>query len=350
MPIPGTEPDHQPNRKLDLNFYHPMKPTPANAEIRRPIPEGNSKPEPRRKARTRRPCSNGMHLTMVPDFGFRISDFMQQAVMRLARTVLCAAFWFTSYFCLLTSAFALLPEPDNILYGSITLDGQPVTASRTDIVVEARRLISGPAIASYRMGSSPQAGDFYTLRLAMESLSPLSDPNASLVGEGLFIVVTDSTGLRLQTGYSVAVPGTVQRLDFGAAVSDADGDGMPDAWETLVLGSTALGANSLTANGQTAFHNYVAGSNPNDSNTTFQVGVSTDNLQVQVSFFARRAQGIGYENRTRTYTLESAPNLDGGTWFTITGLTNILGNDQDVLYFETRTNSPLFYRARVALQ
>jgi hypothetical protein len=349
MLTPGTEPDHQLNRKLDLNLPHPMNTTPANAEIRRPNPEGNPKSEPRREARTRRPCSNGVHLTSVSDFGFRISDFLVP-VLPCWSKALKAASLFTFYFLLLPSAFALIPEPDNVLYGSIILDRQPVTAARTDIVVEARRLIAGPAIASYRMGSSPQAGDFYTLRLAVESLSPLSDPNASPVGEGLFIVVTDSTGLRLQTGYSVALPGTVQRLDFGESAVDADGDGMPDAWETLVLGGTALGANSLTANGQTAFHNYVAGSNPNDPNTTFQVSVSTDNLQLQVSFFARRAQGVGYENRTRTYALESAPNLDGGTWSALTGLTNILGNDQDVLYFETRTNSPLFYRARVALQ
>ena len=78
--------------------------------------------------------------------------------------------------------------------------------------------------------------------------------------------------------------------------------------------------------------------------------VSTGNQQLQVSFYARRAQGIGYEGRTRTYALESAPNLDGVSWSNIPGLTNILGIDDTVLFFETRTNSPLFYRARVSLQ
>src|SRR5437867_2880970 len=91
---------------------------------------------------------------------------------------------------------ATLPEPDNILYGSITLDGALVTAARTDVVIQARRTTNGPAIASYRMGSNPALGNFYSLRLLLESVSPISDTNASQVAQSLSIVVTDSTGVR----------------------------------------------------------------------------------------------------------------------------------------------------------
>ena len=69
---------------------------------------------------------------------------------------------------------ATVTEPDNLIYGNITLNNVLVTAARTDVVVEARRTTNGPAIASYRMGSDPAAGNFYTLRLAIESVTPLN--------------------------------------------------------------------------------------------------------------------------------------------------------------------------------
>ena len=43
-------------------------------------------------------------------------------------------------FVLLQSARAEIKEPDNLLYGTISLDGVPVTSARTDVVVEARHL------------------------------------------------------------------------------------------------------------------------------------------------------------------------------------------------------------------
>ena len=96
------------------------------------------------------------------------------------------------------AACASIPEPDNILYGNITLDGALVTAARNDVVIEARRLTNGPAIASYRMGSDPALGNFYSLRLLLESVAPVSDTNASQISDSVFIVVSDGSGLRAQ--------------------------------------------------------------------------------------------------------------------------------------------------------
>jgi hypothetical protein len=243
-----------------------------------------------------------------------------------------------------------LPEPDNILYGTITLDNQPVTAARADVVVEARRLISGPAVASYRMGSSSQAGGYYSLRIPLESALPLINPDASLTGDSLFIVVLDASGIRSQTTYTVGDRAMVQRLDFGSAVLDGDGDGLPDAWETLNFGSLNVAANSINLNGQTALQNYVAGTNPNDTNSVFSVSVSiTNNLRL-VSFQAFRAEGVGYEGLSRYYSLEYSTNVGASAWAGVDNYTNLLGNNQTLTYQSSDTNSPVFYRGKVWLQ
>ena len=270
--------------------------------------------------------------------------FAHSAAIRLIRTAVAL---------LLLVRVALragVPEPDNVLYGTITLDNQPVTANRTDVVVEARRLIGGPAIARYPMGSSAQAGNFYSLRVSLESAQPLFDPNASLVGDSLFIVVLDGSGIRSQSIYTVGDRGAVQRLDFGAAVLDSDGDGLPDAWERLHLGSTSPTPNSINANGQTTLQNYVAGTNPNDTNSLFRVAVTASGANALFSFQALRAEGTGYEGLSRYYSLEYSTNAGAGLWLGLNNSTNLLGNNQTITYQPPGTNGPAFYRGRVWLQ
>jgi len=243
-----------------------------------------------------------------------------------------------------------VPEPDNLVYGTIVLDNVQVTAARTDVTVEARRLIDGPPVASYRMGSSSQTGSFYALRIPLESGAPLLDPNASLAGDSLFIVVLDTSGVRAQASYTVGGRAATERLDFGAAVADSDGDGLPDAWETLNFGNLDQGPNSISPNGQTALQNYIAGTNPNDTNSTFSLRVDLTNGLGQVSFSALRAEGIGYEGMSRYYSLEYSTNAGGIPWLPVDGYTNLLGNNQTVIYEAVGTNAAVFYRGSAWLQ
>ena len=74
------------------------------------------------------------------------------------------------------TAHAEISEPDNLLYGTIILDSALVTSARTDVVIEARRTMGDAPIATYRMGTNPQLGDFYLLRLTLESGSPTARP------------------------------------------------------------------------------------------------------------------------------------------------------------------------------
>src|SRR5262245_4203539 len=88
-------------------------------------------------------------------------------------------------FLFLHPAKAEIREPDNVLYGTITLNDGPVMATRTDVVIEARRLINGPPVASYRMGTNPRIGNFYALEVQLESVSPITNAAASQTGDTL---------------------------------------------------------------------------------------------------------------------------------------------------------------------
>src|SRR5262245_35785384 len=97
---------------------------------------------------------------------------------------------------------AVIPEPDNILYGTITLDNTPVTAELTNVMVEARRTVNGPIVASYRMGSDPQLGNYYSLRIPIESVAPILDTATAQAGDNLVILLRDASGVRAQTNFT----------------------------------------------------------------------------------------------------------------------------------------------------
>lgn len=244
---------------------------------------------------------------------------------------------------------ALIPEPDNILYGAITLDNLPVTAAHTNVVVEARRTTNGPAIARYRMGSDAQIGDFYSLKLALESVAPVTEENASETGETLIIVLRDTTGIRGQTNFTFGERGFVQRADFGLALLDGDGDGLPDAWELHHFGNLGSSPGSVMPNGQTALQHFVAGTNPNDPQGGFRLHINLTNDLKRVWFVAAQAEGPGYNGMTRRYTLEYRPNLAAGFWTEVPGYIDVPGNNQTVSYFTTGVGAPGYYRGRISL-
>jgi hypothetical protein len=251
---------------------------------------------------------------------------------------------------MLSAARATIPEPDNLIYGSIVLDGTLVTAARSDVVVEARRTTNGPAIASYRMGSDPALGSFYSLRLVLESVAPVSDTNASQISDSVFISVTDGSGLRAQTSYLIADRGVAERVDFGAAAVDSDGDGLPDAWELQRYSNLNQSPGSLAPNGMTALQNFIAGTDPNDPNGGFRLRIELTNQQKQVSFTALRAEGPGYDGMTRLYTLESNPTFAAASWTAVPSYTDIAGNNQTVDYLTGALDTPNFFRGKVLLQ
>lgn len=259
----------------------------------------------------------------------------------------------TSFLAILlatASARAALPEPDNLLYGSISLDDVAVTAARVDVAVEVRRTAGGPAISRYQMGNDPTVGNFYSLRIPLESGGGTPSENASATGDPLFIVVTDASGVRAQAAYTVGERGEVLRLDFGAAVSDADGNGIADLWEIEHFGAANQNPSAINRNGRTTLDNFVAGTDPNDGTDRFQVFASIVAGAREVSFVAREASGPGYAGLLRFYTLEATTNLGSGPWTPVPGYINVPGNNQNVIHTSPLAGPNIFYRGTVRLQ
>jgi len=247
-------------------------------------------------------------------------------------------------------AAAVVTEPDIVVYGSIMLDGVAVGADRTDVRVEARRTVDGPAVTTYQMGDNPAFGDFYSLLISIESVTPIGNSNSVQVGEALYITLLDGSGQRAQQSYQVTDRGVIERLDFGNTVMDGDHDGLPDAWELMHFGNLGQGTNSLAANGQTVWQNYLAGSDPTDPNAGFRLFMAASNNVKQVSFVAVRAEGPGYEGLVRLYTLEANSNLGAPAWSNVPGFADLAGDNQTIAYQTTGAESAEFFRGLIKLQ
>lgn len=251
-----------------------------------------------------------------------------------------------------TAVHAELPAPDNILYGTITLGSQPVSDADTNIVVEARRSINGPTIASYRMGSDAALGGFYRLNLKLEELASATESDASLAGESLVLVIRNQNGVQMQLPYQIPERGHAQRLDFGTTVSDSDNDGLPDVYELSVFGNlNPNGTGDEDNDGVKNKDEFTAGTNPNDRNGFFHLTITRSGpVNKLVSFFAVTAAGAGYAGHDRIYTLESTTNLALGNWRGVPNYTNVLGNNTTISYVSNEPDPQTFYRCRLQLR
>ncbi len=253
---------------------------------------------------------------------------------------------------LIAAARAELPAPDNILYGTITLGSQPVTDADTNVIVEARRTLNGPAIASYRMGSGAAMGGFYRLNLKLEELDPVTESDASRAGESIVLVILNQNGVQMQLPYQIPERGHAQRLDFGTTVSDSDNDGLPDLYELSVFGNlNPNGTGDEDNDGVKNKDEYIAGTNPNDRNGFFHLSIARSGpVNKLISFFAVTAAGAGYAGYDRIYTLESTTNLLIGNWRGVPNYTNLLGNNSTVTYVSNEPDAQTFYRCRLQLR
>jgi hypothetical protein len=114
-------------------------------------------------------------------------------------------------------AHATVPEPDNIIYGTITLGSTPVTASDTNVIVSISRTLGGLPIDTYQMGSLPAAGNDYSVRITLESLLPVANPAAALSNQLVYLSVNDGTGVRAQASIMVGGRGAVTLLNLAGA-------------------------------------------------------------------------------------------------------------------------------------
>lgn len=134
----------------------------------------------------------------------------------------------------------------------------------------------------------------------------------------------------------------------GSGRLDLDANGLPDQWELAALGPLGQSKDTVAANGCSLWQNYVAGTNPNNTNSLFRVSISLSNRQAVISFYGIVAAGAGYEGLNRFYSIESTA-IPGSIWLGVPGFTNMAGNNQPVTCVAPATNPVTFYRVTARL-
>jgi hypothetical protein len=137
------------------------------------------------------------------------------------------------------TSHAVIPEPDNLLYGKVTLDGQQITAANTDtrLVLE----YDGNEISSYTMGDFSAALNKYVLEVPIGSVNERYG-SALRVGDTLVIRYRQGATSILAADFNIAERGTAYEIDLALfsrdviigsdpTALDTDGDGISDKYE-----------------------------------------------------------------------------------------------------------------------
>jgi hypothetical protein len=149
---------------------------------------------------------------------------------------------------------------------------------------------------------------------------------------------------------TVAQPGSF--ATYGPVESavdpDADGDGMPDAWERLHFGDTNTdGTGDWDGDRLRDRDEYVAGTDPTNAASRLSMFITAADAAPWVGFNAVPvADGA---DGARLYSLESATSLMEAAWSGVPGWTNLDGLQGDVLYTNPASQGAVFYRAKTWL-
>ncbi len=116
-----------------------------------------------------------------------------------------------------TARAAELPRPDAILFGRVAINGEDVSHKERGVVVIARRAGSAKPVATYRMGTLPNAGDHFVLRipLSVQGDGVTPSPGRAAPGESLELYLSTPLAKEIHAG-TATVPdsGDAVRLDL----------------------------------------------------------------------------------------------------------------------------------------
>jgi hypothetical protein len=132
--------------------------------------------------------------------------------------------------------------------------------------------------------------------------------------------------------------------------NDTDSDSAADSWEWSHFGTLSLDADAdPDGDGTGNMAEYIAGTDPNDGQSTFQVSISRTDGDAQVRFMGHAANGSAYAGFDRYYSLERTTDLIHGRWEPVPGCTAVLGQNLMIEHVAARKGLVLF-RARVELR
>ncbi|WP_157755411.1 choice-of-anchor U domain-containing protein [Marinobacter salinus] len=137
------------------------------------------------------------------------------------------------------SAMAAIPEPDNLLYGTVTVDGAPVTASDSNVSLVLE--YQGRVIDSYTMGEDPAAQNRYVLSVPLDAIDQRRD---GFLRKGDVLTVRYQMGTSRSAATEVVVDDRGTSVELNLALrgvdiingpdpnsQDTDGDGISDVAE-----------------------------------------------------------------------------------------------------------------------
>ena len=183
------------------------------------------------------------------------------------------------------------------------------------------------AITTYDLDDA-QVGVTYSMPLTANTPSGASEPTWSITaGKPSWLSINSSTGeltgtpsasddkyntitIQAESGGNTTdykVPLIVQG---GVDPDDLDSDGLPDAWELEQFGGTGVSSGTSgedqDGDGFSDTYEYLTGTNANDANSRFAVGVSSSGRTLSVTIDGHAGN---------SYLLQTTKTLDSDTWF-----------------------------------
>jgi hypothetical protein len=249
-----------------------------------------------------------------------------------------------------------LPEPGLMLYGTVTWQGgaQParwvqgtlqwtftsaaasgssvvLTVPLTNLVDQFSYVLEVP-FETRSVGATDLGATDGVLELRPEGVM-VDRSVVTLDGQSVALVVAEQATFRFGPGDR----GRWERVDlvFGSVVADADGDGLPDAWEREFFGSLDRdGSGDFDGDGLNDREEFLAGTIPRDAGSVFRLlapdpesegglGLSWSSTVGRVYRVERSADVRGPFSEVAR-DLEATPPLNryqdptapgGGTWF-----------------------------------
>ena len=190
-------------------------------------------------------------------------------------------------------ALAKVPEPDTIVCGTLRTSGANGVAVRSGGFnrIRVQAVVNGEVLSSTELSSSTNS---FVLRIPMDDgVSPRIPGTAKSSDLVKVQVVNETEGIVAETQETqmqkLEIPderGSVIPVDFRVDSSilgdDPNGNGYPDSWKLQYATSTFAGVKPLMlgmndsemdndGDGLTNFGEYVAGTDPLDSGSTFSV-------------------------------------------------------------------------------
>jgi hypothetical protein len=186
------------------------------------------------------------------------------------------------------SALAYPPSPYHLIYGLVRDEfGTPIMNQQVQILMVATN--GTPNSSSVQPGLAVDVN--YQLQVPLDAFAKpdLYRPNALAAGTGfrLYVVVGNTTNVPMVSmgiSTNLGQPTKMTRIDLTLGV-DANGDGIPDAWEQAFLAAIGsnltlaqINANSvLTSDGRTLMQEFLLGPGVFDNGNPFAARIVSYN-------------------------------------------------------------------------